>query len=278
MVIGLDYVYQPSEKPKIVEGPRVDSDGDGILDSEDNCPEELEDFDSYEDEDGCPEEDNDGDGILDKKDNCPNEPENQNGITDEDGCPEFDSDGDGITDGLDTCPDEAEDLDGWADGDGCPEDDADFDEINDTEDSCPDLPESINRYKDADGCPDYMKVENGEIVLLRAIRFVKNGTELKRSSFPVVEELADIIIARPEWTEIEFIVHTSGKGDDASMQDLSERRAMALMRHLIHSGIVPERLIATGKGNSEPVAPPSTLEGRMNNERVQIFVRKGASK
>ncbi|HEY5283577.1 MAG TPA: OmpA family protein [Polyangia bacterium] len=65
-----------------------DTDGDGIPDSIDKCPNEPEDKDGFQDEDGCPDPDNDGDGIPDVKDKCPNEPETVNGYQDEDGCPD----------------------------------------------------------------------------------------------------------------------------------------------------------------------------------------------
>ena len=69
--------------------PRVgDRDGDGIPDDVDKCPDDPEDFDDFEDEDGCPDPDNDKDGIPDKDDKCPNEPETYNGFEDEDGCPD----------------------------------------------------------------------------------------------------------------------------------------------------------------------------------------------
>jgi outer membrane protein OmpA-like peptidoglycan-associated protein/opacity protein-like surface antigen len=68
--------------------PVGDADGDGIKDNVDACPNEPEDFDGFEDSDGCPELDNDGDGILDTDDKCPNQPENFNGYEDEDGCPD----------------------------------------------------------------------------------------------------------------------------------------------------------------------------------------------
>ncbi|MCA9524225.1 MAG: OmpA family protein [Myxococcales bacterium] len=65
-----------------------DPDGDGIPNSRDKCPNEAEDFDGFEDEDGCPDPDNDKDGIPDHLDKCPNEPETINGIDDDDGCPD----------------------------------------------------------------------------------------------------------------------------------------------------------------------------------------------
>lgn len=66
-----------------------DSDGDGYYDREDKCPHNPEDFDSFMDEDGCPELDNDDDGFLDSDDSCPNVKESINAYHDFDGCPDF---------------------------------------------------------------------------------------------------------------------------------------------------------------------------------------------
>jgi outer membrane protein OmpA-like peptidoglycan-associated protein len=65
-----------------------DTDGDGIPDGKDACPNEAEDRDGFDDTDGCPDPDNDHDRILDVDDKCPNEPETYNGLDDDDGCPE----------------------------------------------------------------------------------------------------------------------------------------------------------------------------------------------
>ena len=65
-----------------------DQDVDGIPDGADKCPDEPEDFDGFQDEDGCPEADNDLDGIPDSEDRCPNEPEDKDGNEDTDGCAE----------------------------------------------------------------------------------------------------------------------------------------------------------------------------------------------
>ncbi|HJZ84978.1 MAG TPA: OmpA family protein [Polyangia bacterium] len=65
-----------------------DRDGDGIKDDVDQCPDDPEDFDGFEDQDGCPDPDNDRDGIPDVDDMCPNLPETRNGYQDDDGCPD----------------------------------------------------------------------------------------------------------------------------------------------------------------------------------------------
>jgi outer membrane protein OmpA-like peptidoglycan-associated protein len=168
-----------------------DQDNDGIPDNVDKCPTLPEDFDGFEDADGCPDPDNDGDGIPDKADKCPNEAESMNGFQDADGCPDVlpdrdhdgvpdkldkcpdaggpdiikdpnspyygcpDRDHDGVPDYLDKCPDVPEPTDDLWDGSGCPHvRDTDKDGIPDDVDKCPTDPETYNGYQDADGCPD----------------------------------------------------------------------------------------------------------------------------
>jgi len=54
--------------------PYADRDGDGIVDIDDACPDQPETFDTFDDEDGCPELDGDEDGVPFHKDVCPEEP------------------------------------------------------------------------------------------------------------------------------------------------------------------------------------------------------------
>lgn len=134
--------------------PDTDNDRDGILDVNDQCMHDPEDFDEWEDEDGCPEFDNDNDGWSDAEDRCPNKAEDKDGFKDDDGCPEGDNDGDGVSDFDDKCPNNPEDMDGFEDEDGCPEGDNDGDGIADHEDECPKDPEDLDGFEDADGCPE----------------------------------------------------------------------------------------------------------------------------
>jgi outer membrane protein OmpA-like peptidoglycan-associated protein len=103
--------------------PLVDSDGDGLYDRQDLCPEQAEDVDGFADDDGCPDPDDDGDGVLDAADACPRDAESPNGFDDEDGCPDIgpDEDEDLVGDAFDLCPLEPENRDGVRDQDGCPE-------------------------------------------------------------------------------------------------------------------------------------------------------------
>ena len=74
--------------PPVTDEPEPDTDGDGVADSRDRCPAELEDVDGHADDDGCPDPDNDGDGVPDEADRCPGAAEILNGFEDEDGCPD----------------------------------------------------------------------------------------------------------------------------------------------------------------------------------------------
>jgi outer membrane protein OmpA-like peptidoglycan-associated protein len=93
--------------------PIPDTDGDGILDPDDECI-DVVGVEAYH---GCPIPDTDGDGILDTEDECKDVP----GVAEYHGCPIPDSDADGILDPDDTCKDEPETKNGYEDGDGCPD-------------------------------------------------------------------------------------------------------------------------------------------------------------
>jgi hypothetical protein len=76
----------------------IDSDGDGIADEIDSCPNEKESWNKYNDYDGCPDispeqsrykHDVDLDNIINEDDLCPLEPEDYDGDRDADGCPDL---------------------------------------------------------------------------------------------------------------------------------------------------------------------------------------------
>lgn len=75
-------------KPAGYEPVPDDTDGDGLADKKDKCPDQAEDIDNFQDEDGCPDPDNDNDGVKDADDKCPTEAEDKNGYKDDDGCPD----------------------------------------------------------------------------------------------------------------------------------------------------------------------------------------------
>lgn len=178
--------------------PDPDNDADGVPDTSDKCLFEPEDRDGFEDGDGCPENDNDQDGMPDDKDDCPMEKEDFDGFKDNDGCPDTDNDGDGILDANDKCPLDVEDMDGFEDQDGCPEFDNDKDGIKDSVDKCPLQPENKNGKDDADGCPDRDNEALPE-KFKKTILFVNGTDELTFESKQLLDN--EIIPTLKEYTE-----------------------------------------------------------------------------
>jgi outer membrane protein OmpA-like peptidoglycan-associated protein len=252
--------------------PELDNDKDGIPDKTDKCPLDAEDLDGYLDADGCPENDNDGDGIKDTEDKCPNEPEDTDGVDDTDGCPENDNDGDGIQDIEDKCPDEAEDFDGWLDKDGCPENDNDGDGLEDELDKCPDQAESFNGFEDNDGCPDAVILKKDERIILDNIYFKLDSAELEPESFETLNSLKIIFLDNPGIV-VEIEGHTSNDGSDDYNLDLSERRAKSVADYIVNVlGVSSGQISSVGYGESKPIANNGTSKGRAQNRRIEFRV------
>ena len=259
-----------------------DTDGDGVYDRDDACPEVagLEAFN------GCP--DADGDGIEDSKDSCPN----QAGSKEMNGCP--DSDGDGIADKDDACPSEAgsaalagcpdADGDGVADKDdacpnqagpaankGCPWPDSDGDSVLDKDDMCPDKAGTVANK----GCPEVTEeIQKTLLDYAKTILFDTGKSSIKSDSQEVLDNIVSIL---NEYPNAKFTIdgHTDSIGSASSNQKLSEERAYSVMNYLIDNGVATSRLSANGYGEDRPIASNNSNEGRRTNRRVEINLVKG---
>ncbi len=248
-----------------------DRDGDGLPDPSDECPVQPEDFDGWDDEDGCPEDqDVDGDGVADSRDQCTLEPEDADGYLDEDGCPELDDDLDGLADDEDGCRLEPEDRDGYRDGDGCPDLDNDVDSVPDVDDRCPNAPGPVSEQ----GCPRvYQDVEVTEtaIRITQQVHFEFNRARIRPESYGLLNTVAQALRDYPE-IRVEVQGHTDSRGSDPSNLRLSQERAEAVVQFLVAAGIDPTRLSPRGYGESRPIESNRTSAGRAANRRVE-FVR-----
>ncbi len=258
-----------------------DTDGDGVYDKEDECPEVpgLAEFN------GCP--DSDGDGIIDSKDDCPEVPGTAefNGCADSDadgipdpkdecptvagiaslnGCP--DADGDGLTDAKDGCPNEA----GPAANNGCPYQDKDSDGVLDKDDKCPDVAGTVAN----NGCPEPTKEEQDQLnAYAKTILFASGKSTIKTQSESVLKDIVEILKKYPT-SKFTVEGHTDSAGSAKLNQRLSDARANAVKNFLVENGIDQFRLSAVGYGEDKPIASNKTRAGRKENRRVEINLVK----
>lgn len=263
--------------------PELDNDLDQVPDADDACPNEPEDKDGNDDADGCPESDlldRDGDGVLDQDDPCPDDPEDLDDFEDADGCPDTDNDGDGIVDVDDLCPDDPEDRDDFEDDNGCPDPDNDQDRILDVDDKCPLEPEVYNTVEDDDGCPDRGDVELGEdkLVIMKKIYFEYDSAIIKKQSHPILNTVAEILQINPDIGLIEVQGHTDERGNDDYNLRLSQARAQSVVDFLAEKGVSPTRLEARGYGETRPLDIRSNQEAWAVNRRVEFIIVKRAGR
>ncbi len=232
-----------------------DTDGDGIQDSEDDCPMEagLAEFN------GCP--DTDGDGISDNKDRCPTVA----GLESMGGCP--DTDGDGIADGQDACPKVA----GPRGNRGCPWPDTDGDSVVDKDDNCPEVPGTVAN----NGCPEGPTSDDMAKIteLSRGIQFAFGATTFTEGTPPVLDAIVSIILKYPN-ANFSVEGHTDSIGTKGFNQSLSERRAAAVVDYLSTRNVSADRLSAVGFGENNPIDTNINSAGRANNRRVEILFVK----
>ncbi|WP_242120648.1 OmpA family protein [Aestuariivivens sediminicola] len=231
-----------------------DSDGDGIEDSKDDCPNEA----GPAELNGCP--DSDGDGVADKDDNCPSVA----GLKALAGCP--DADGDGVTDGDDACPN----TPGPAANKGCPWPDGDGDGVLDKDDKCPDVKGTVAN----NGCPEVTEeIQKTLNEYAKTILFDLGKSTIKSASEAVLKDIIGIL---NEYPTAKFTVegHTDSTGSEKLNQSLSEARALSVKEYLVENGVDEFRLSALGFGESKPIDTNKTRAGRANNRRVEINLAK----
>ena len=233
----------------------IDSDGDGVIDPQDACPNTPAGV--TVDAKGCPI-DSDGDGVPDYLDKCPNTP--RGASVNAQGCP-LDSDGDGVLDYLDKCPNTPRGTP--VDTNGCPLD-TDGDGVPDYLDKCPNTPRGLK--VDATGC-----VREAQTIVLQNVNFEFNKATLTADSQNVLSSVAQGLKSDPNM-KVEIAGHTDGKGSSAYNKRLSQQRADSVKAYLVTQGVPSTRLVSKGYGKESPVATNDTEEGRAQNRRVEFRV------
>jgi len=136
--------------------------------------------------------------------------------------------------------------------------DSDKDGVLDSEDKCPKSPAG---YKvDAEGCPISASLH---------LNFATGSNAVDAEGRVKINDFADIMKNNPHY-KATITGHTDSVGSTKSNQVLSVKRAAKVKDMLVRQGIAAKRLIVKGKGETSPVANNATVEGRVENRRIQI--------
>lgn len=171
------------------------------------------------------------------------------------GCP--DGDNDGVCDSRDQCPGTPQGAP--VDSKGCPLD-SDNDGVADYLDQCPNTVAGV--MVDEKGCV---------LKYTLHIEFEFDKAEIQPRYQDDLRKAADFI---KEYKAPKILIagHTDNIGEEDYNRDLSQRRAASVRQYLIENfNIKADRLVARGYGESRPVAPNTTPEGRQQNRRVEVI-------
>jgi OmpA-OmpF porin, OOP family len=256
-----DGIYDRDDACPELAGPKEfngcpDTDGDKIIDKDDACP-DVAGLVAFN---GCP--DTDGDGVADKDDKCPDVA----GLKSMMGCP--DSDGDGVADASDKCPT----VKGPRENAGCPYPDTDGDSVLDKDDKCP----TVKGPASNGGCPEAV-IDDTVIKKLndyaKTILFDTAKSTFQAQTMPVLESIAAILKEYPA-TKFAIEGHTDNAGKAAKNLVLSQDRAAAVVTYLTQNGIAADRLTSAGFGQTMPIADNKTKAGKASNRRVEVKLQK----
>ncbi len=112
----------------------------------------------------------------------------------------------------------------------------------------------------------------GEKIVLKGIYFDFNSSVIKPTSYPVLDDAAKVLKAKPKM-RVEISGHTDSIGSDSYNQKLSYQRANSVRDYLIrYHNVDPSRLLAIGYGESQPIADNRTKSGRDLNRRIEFKI------
>ena len=108
---------------------------------------------------------------------------------------------------------------------------------------------------------------------LVGLEFDSGASQLKPANFDLLAKVEKAIDVFPR-SELIIEGHTDSHGSDDLNQKLSQDRAESVQQYMINAMRIPSyRLIATGYGETRPVASNETASGREKNRRIDIVIK-----
>jgi OmpA-OmpF porin, OOP family len=152
--------------------------------------------------------------------------------------------------------------------------DTDHDGIPDEVDACPLEPGEMDSDPEKIGCPRYIRRVKGsnEIEVLKRIEFEFDKSTILPSSYPILDEVVNLLKVNPTIRKVVVEGHTDNQGTAEYNQKLSDDRAASVMTYLVGKGVEAGRLDSKGFGLTRPRATNDTDEGRQRNRRVEFHI------
>ncbi|WP_461084101.1 OmpA family protein [Spirosoma flavus] len=139
-------------------------------------------------------------------------------------------------------------------------------------DTCPDYGYTVRLEKlDPKADTVFRNLQVNQAFRLDNVYFDQSSYVLRPESYPQLNKLAKTLATTPKLV-IEIAGHTDNVGDRRLNQLLSENRAKIIRNYLVRSGIVEDRLKASGYGDKHPAAPNDSEENKRKNRRVEFVV------
>lgn len=120
--------------------------------------------------------------------------------------------------------------------------------------------------------PPRVEVEETRIRVDEKIHFAFDDATIESDSDSLLQEIAQVMTDNPQLVKIKIEGHTDSQGSDAYNQELSTRRANAVMERLIENGVAADRLEAVGHGESRPLDSSDSEEAHARNRRVEFNI------
>ncbi len=130
--------------------------------------------------------------------------------------------------------------------------------------SCPECPPPVS--------PPDPRIQGNKIIIWGKIFYDTDKSTIKAVSFPVLDDVVDVMQKNPQLRLVEVQGHTDARASDSYNQGLSERRAAAAMNYLVSKGIESSRLTSRGYGESQPIADNTSREGMSQNRRTEFVI------
>lgn len=260
MNLGADR-KQPLKKtpqPDLIAACNIDSDGDGVMDTNDLCPK----LKGNQANGGCPVCDTDGDGIVDDKDKCPTIP----GSLANEGCPVMDTDGDGVIDSKDQCPT----VPGKISNMGCPMVDTDGDGIPDAEDACI----SVAGKAIFKGCPEdpnakqVIRINTPEVPQV-IVYFDLDKYAITNNAQLEVDKAIKFLKTYNHYNVI-LTGHADLRASASYNEELSRKRVEVVKQKLVDAGIGVERITSNHYGENVPAQKGGDEYSFSKNRRVEF--------